>query len=200
MENEFNKIGVIPDLYERINQLENTGLYGWICPKCGRTISPYQVSCPFCNNTVETATNTSIDKEIKSDTEQITHSDTTSNAHSKNDLSRQIIYDCKKPLFDNINDIYAWYEKEIKTVGVSFVFFCFIVNKPAEVFMYGKIIKDNNNIILCNKDGDRSITLNDEISYFYVKVYDVNGNLLKSEILYDKEYKESTAVYDIKNK
>ena len=37
---------------------------GWECPKCGRIISPYQVSCPFCkpsysNNNDSDKTNSS---------------------------------------------------------------------------------------------------------------------------------------------
>ena len=27
----------------------NTNNYGWICPKCGRSLAPHVDSCPFCN-------------------------------------------------------------------------------------------------------------------------------------------------------
>ena len=26
------------------------GLYGWVCPVCGRGLSPFTNYCPFCNN------------------------------------------------------------------------------------------------------------------------------------------------------
>lgn len=27
-----------------------SGLFGWVCPVCGRALSPFANYCPFCNN------------------------------------------------------------------------------------------------------------------------------------------------------
>lgn len=34
--------------YLDFNKKMNGGIYGWICPKCGRVYSPYIFSCPYC--------------------------------------------------------------------------------------------------------------------------------------------------------
>jgi len=36
-------------VFEDMNN-HNTNNTGWICPKCGRSISPEYKSCPYCNN------------------------------------------------------------------------------------------------------------------------------------------------------
>ena len=41
-----DRIEVFPPCTPSINTF---GKEGWICPKCGRAISPYSSCCPFCD-------------------------------------------------------------------------------------------------------------------------------------------------------
>ena len=46
---------------EVITNYEPPKQYGWVCPKCGAVMSPYQQTCIYCIPTAKTICNTSGD-------------------------------------------------------------------------------------------------------------------------------------------
>jgi rubrerythrin len=66
MENSINNLqpegcSIQPYPYDNIpapKKLFGSGMQGWICPKCGRSLSPFIHECPHCNNEITIRENT----------------------------------------------------------------------------------------------------------------------------------------------
>lgn len=47
------------------NSEKPSGLIGWICPKCGRSVSPFESTCPFCVGPMDPTCNESDKFQVK---------------------------------------------------------------------------------------------------------------------------------------